>query len=262
MQTPATPILADDEDDVGFVLVISGTWKLDGSTKPLAGGQDLPAGAWIRPEKPDAGAYIVVSLYTGKAETYKKAVQLPPRVESNLVSRIWKAVFGHSRGGVVTAASRSVDLLQDTVLKLEEGKLNLAPALAETPAGTWHLRLSSWPAAAKKAPGQEKITVKAKVRWDPDVLESAEIEAGELEAGLYELGVVNERSGRLVGVPALVLVCRAADFDGKRASFDEAVALTESWDEETRLEAASQFLRVFLQALAENEPNPASPSGE
>jgi hypothetical protein len=249
---------ADDEDEiVGFVLEVSGTWILDGSNpRKVSGGDPLPAGARLRPA-PNAGKYIIICHYTGKAERYTSAVELPRRTDPSLTQRIWRAIAGRPRGGLVRASVRGSDLLEDAVLQLKDGQMDLRPALQGLPAGYWKLELTTALPKLNQTPDAAKAVKEASVLWDAEQSDSGLVQVDQFKAGLYELTVMDPNTGELAGDPVLVLVCDPSVFEENRKQFEEALALTKSWDKETRQAAAGHFLQFALEALADPAQRPA-----
>lgn len=246
------------ENTVGFVMEVSGTWLLDGKPpRRLAGGDELPSGGSLRPEKADEETYIIVGLYNGKAERFKKATKLPEREVASTVQRIWQAVMPRYRNGLAPTVSRGTGLLQNGVVELKEGRVDLGSALAELPSGKWTVRLTRLPADA----GEPQVQ-KRQVEWDVDDTESAWIAADGIQSGLYELSLISQRSGRAIESPAVVLVASSDDFAARQTAYAEAVKLTESWDEETQSEVADRFLQAFLVSLTEKHDSDGDPGRE
>lgn len=245
---PPTACAADD-DAIGFVMDISGTWRLEGKKTKLAGGDKLPGGATVVPEQPGPKTSIVVCFYTGEASTYRTRTTLPARAEASWSDRIWSVIQGHYRGGIVHAVSRG-DGIDDGVAQLDGQQLQLAPLLKNLPAGNHLFKftpLADGPSIADKEPASTTLSL----RWTPG--DSRPLAAGQLREGLYEVQLLNARSKQPTGAKATVLVATGAKFTTASEQFAKAVALTRTWDEATRAKASVSFLAAYLKALSEPE---------
>ncbi len=245
-------VQAADEDAIGFVMDISGTWRLEGKKTKLAGGDKLPGGATVVPEQPGPKTSIVVCFYTGEASTYRTRTMLPARAEASWSDRIWSVIQGHYRGGIVHAVSRG-DGIDDGVAQLDGQQLQLAPLLKNLPAGNHLFKftpLADDPSIADQESAPPASTTLS-LRWTPG--DSQPLVAGQLRTGLYEVQLLNARSKQPTGAKATVLVATGAKFTTASEQFAKAVALTRTWDEATRAKASVSFLAAYLKALSEPE---------
>ncbi len=235
--------IASAEEHAGFVLDVVGTWYLEGA-KPqkIAGGDKLPAGGAIAPKPADPKSRLVVCLFSGKTKTYSTKDTLPKRGEPSRTDKLMRAISGHYHGGIVHAVSRGEDL-SDSVLRLSDGKLEVAPLVSGLRADTYLLRF---------APAQESTpkdaTVTLKVDWKPQA--KPIVEAAGLASGLYRVQLLDKRTRQPAGSEALALIASADDYDAALRTLDEVKALTQTWDEEVRKVVGVDVLRACLESLA------------
>lgn len=236
------------DDSAGFVLDIRGVWLEQApAAKKLSGGDKVSPGATVYPQKPGPNTFIVICLYTGEAKTYTDKTTLPKRVEPSLASRIWAAVHGHYRGGVVHAISRGD--VADSVVPITGQGIDVISLVERLPAGSYSLKFT--PHAAAGAPQDETAPTTATIAWDP-ASEHAWA-ADKIAAGLYNVELLDNRSREPTGTAAALLVCSADSYESKSKAYAEAVALTKLWDEQARRSGAAPFLQSYLAALADEE---------
>jgi hypothetical protein len=242
--TLSSPKIAVAEEHAGFVLDIVGTWYLEGAQpRKIAGGDKLPSGGSIAPKPVDPTSRLVMCLFNGKTKTYTAKDTLPKRAEPSIKDKLVRAISGHYHGGIVHAVSRGEDLA-DAVLRLSDGKLDVAPLVSGLRADTYLLRF---------APAQESLPKDAAatltVDWKPQA--KLVIGAATLVSGLYRVQLLSKRTRQPTGSEALVLVSSADDYDARQKTFEEAKALTQTWDEEVRKIVATDVLRACLESLAD-----------
>jgi hypothetical protein len=254
MLMPAGARAADEA--AGLVLHVSGVWFQEpAAAKKLSDGDQLPAGATIYPQEAGPKTFIVVCLYTGVAKTYKNRTTLPDQVEPSLASRIWTAIHGHYRGGVVHAISRG-DELTDCVAKLTPQGIDVAPLMRQFTAGSYLLRFRASD-AARRSEG-ETAPVNVTVDWDPEKKQT--IVAGELTAGLYVVELLDNRSRQPTGSEAVVLARDAEEYERTGKAYADAVASTKAWDEQARHSGAGSYLRSYLAVLADEDSKETGPA--
>lgn len=241
---------APAENSVGFVLKVSGQWLLVGDKEQtIKAGDQLPAEAKIRPATGGKDVFLLICLYDGSTRRYDMEQRLPKRERESAAHRAWAAVAGRYRGGVVQAASRGQDLLVDGLVRLKDGQVDFAPLMGELPDGTWTFRLRPRKGADKKSDTRPAEARELTVKWLSG--ESAVSAANGLPPGLYDLQLVNSRTKRPVGNAVCVLICPDKTYSKQSAAFEEAVSLTKSWKDDEADEAAIDFLRAYLEELAQ-----------
>jgi hypothetical protein len=230
------------------VLDVNGVWLVEAATpKKLSGGDRLSAGATFYPQQSGPETYIVVCLYTGVAKTYKSKTTLSTRVEPALLSRIWTAVHGHYRGGVVHAISRGEDLA-DGVGKITPQGIDVGPLVEKLPAGPQLLRITARKAA--DSPDAKPAPIIVTVAVDPTTKQT--LAAGEMTPGLYKVELLDKRTRQPVGSEAVMLTCDSETHERTSAAFVAATASLKDWDDQARESGAGPFLQAYLEALADD----------
>lgn len=245
--TCAAAARAADDEPIGFVMDISGTWTIEGQKSKLAGGDKLPAGVTLVPQQPGPKTFIIVCLYSGEAVTYRERTLVPSKATSSWTDRIWGIVQGHFRGGVVHAVSRG-DGVDDGVARIDGQRLKIAALLKHLPPGTHLLRFTPVNRSGDASTANAATPLVLTVDWQGET--DLELDAKGLKAGLYQVHVLNKRSKQPTGAQATVLVAASEDFDELSQMFSNAVELTRAWDDATRAKAAPAFLAAYLNALA------------
>ncbi len=152
----ASAAKADDDRSIGFVLEMAGNWTVNGTA--LRVGQALPPGAEVRPVRGNsrqASSYVALVLLDSKvirvACTKDKACdpyRLPTSLvkSSSLFERISAAagnLFGERPERYTPTITRSEketpERSLETVVKLEDGKVGIAPLMRGLPDGEYAL---------------------------------------------------------------------------------------------------------------------------
>lgn len=252
------------QQQAGYVLELAGNWYLAGTPpRRLSPDDPLPAGAVVSAESPRPGDYIVIldnggDIFArrrcGRDDDCRQPVRLgttrrssrPGKLQT-LVRSVMTLLLGE-HDVYVPLRSRGVGrgLLREAVVSLQGGRLDLAPAFAQTPARDDQVRLREASAPAGTPAGA----------WLGPFRLAAGAGGGAalprvpgLRPGLYELVLLNSAGGVVVG-DAWVLVTAAPAHAGAAAAHAEARALAESWGEQVTPEGARSFLRAHLAHLA------------
>ncbi len=133
--------------DVGFVLEVQGTWKVEGPGHiVLKAGDSVPAqGIVVQLDKSAGAGKVLISLRTGEVKTIDADHNdLGKIATSENTNRIWSLASKRYHSELVSAQSRGGDdpvQLHEVLLRLTEGGLELAPAFEGLPPGLYQLRL-------------------------------------------------------------------------------------------------------------------------
>jgi hypothetical protein len=241
-----------DDEIVGFVLEKRGDWYLDGpQPRSLSEGDRLAEGATIRPKDQAPGkkkCSLTVCFSDGVAKVYSEPGTLTLRSKSNRsrLSRLWKVIAGRYSGGYVHAMSRGREL-SDGVVELKNEQIDPSAIFHVDNPGEYHLRF----ALIATTPSTVGGAVTIKFKWDAK--RPATVSAVGLRPGLYKCAVV-AADGRVQGdATAWVLVREARAYAQAAKTYQEAVDLSEKWDESVSSHAVLSFRRACLKALAESE---------
>lgn len=245
---PATTSGAE-ELTIGFVLYSTPGWivLIDGAQKSIAAGDKLMPGAVVRPPKDRTDPRLQLCLYDGTTVEYSVEKALPFRKKGVATHRIVSAVAGRYRGNTDLDAKRGSEHLTDGVLLIDDASIDLAPLFADLPEGTWTFRVQKAGAVDQKKPKDESQVLTVSAKWSAG--EAAPIQAANLTPGLYEFQLVNPRTKRPLEPSVVALVSNAGTFHEYAKQYENAVALTETWDAEIRDHTAEPFLRAFLEQL-------------
>jgi hypothetical protein len=249
----ATRLVAEEPSSIGLVLDIQGTWLLEGKPpKAISGGDSLPPGATVFPEKDAKEPRLEVWFRSGNVESYTAKAKLPAEAKDSLISRIWSALHGHYHAGVVHAVSRG-DQFDDGVAECVNGSLYLSGLVLNAVEGTV-LRLVPINSDGKpKADGKPTTAT---------LVAEAEhyLVKGTFPNGLYKLEILDRRSRKPTGDESVLLICSPAEFETFRTQYNDALDLMQSWNEQTRAKCLSKVKQAFLQALADEMTAKTSPA--
>lgn len=249
---------AQARDEVGFVLKMSGHWVLERPSMPpqrITERQSIPPESKLRPESPGATVTILLiddtkidcsSSNLGRcSEPFNLSSPSPGKRE-----RITKAVMllfekqptRYDRPALVRG--REVNL-QDSVVRLQDGKMDLSPVFRNAEKHAY--RLQVW----QIGPGTKSDGAPTEVllRWNPGT--TTFVSAKGIKSGLHEINVVNEGTKEPLAGVAWILVSTPEQYNKNVTAFQEAVALTQHWGKEVGRDSVQSFLRAYLDALAE-----------
>ena len=242
------------EDSVGFVLENYGDWYLEKApSKTLSEGQEVPAGAKIRPkEEGQAGekCLLTICLYNGQPKFYRRidcikgAATLPARPDPSSVNRLCRAIGGRYAGGYIHALSRGKEI-SDGVVRQEKGRIDLAAVFHADIPGEHQVQFRPTAQSSANPPGPVTI----RFVWDPK--RSTTVNTVGLRPGLYECTVLSQGGQWEGDATAWVLVSESPAYERAADTYREAVALSEAWDDDVSPHAVVSFRRACLKTLAE-----------
>lgn len=163
------------------------------------------------------------------------------------VAEALRPYFTHGEAAqtFIAAESRGVEGdLNEAVLLLRAGEVDLAPALKDLWSGTYRLRFE--PLTAGAAPGKP-----FRVEWKP---KSAAVAAPPgLKPGLAKIAFLDPGTNQPTNNKAWVLVSTPDDYESRAASFQSMLEATATWTDELSRPASRAVLRVWLQAMADGK---------
>jgi hypothetical protein len=242
---------------VGFVIASEGgDWFKNGDkSQTLEYNTPLVAGDEVAPLAANQDAVLHVCLFDGKPHTIAhnkdqphEKHQLTAVEPSGLFKKLGRAFGSRYRPVAAETLSRGGSgVLADAPAKLDANGLDLGQVFAPKFAGKYSLEFVRIDCDEKPLPGAPIV---AEFNWDSD--HPQPLSGIVIEPGLYRMDMVETgEQGEKLPASVIVLVAQGADYDAVNAYFQEAVALTEGWDERIDLEQKLGFLRACLLALAE-----------
>lgn len=252
-------------DPVGFVLDIRGSWHLNGDrSQQVYKGSSLPAGGLLTfGGDHQSAAYVNIADQTGKLIISKRcgntgacSVRLPnaPPANDSLVGRVFRGIMDLWRGepgkyGVFKSQGNNEEL-QEAVLKLAEGKVDLSLVLIGLKKGSFVLDFK--PLSVPGEPTSRSRIGPLTLDWDPQ--KPASLSIPNLQPGLYEIRQLEEGSLEPSGpgTEAWVLVANPTDYEKLRSCFSRAQAVTKEWGTSVKPNTVRSFLRGDLDYLAAN----------
>lgn len=253
------------QEKIGYVLDVKGMWSLDNNpSQRLSRAAALPAEGVIRLRASSGvGAnYIVIANLSGevikKRECYGpencQEVVLPRSVGrsisflSRVYTRIMDRVFSQPDRYRAAISRGAGGEMQEAVVMLTAGKVNLGSAFTKMGRGKYLLRLES--------PGGEKQeTVRPlEFEWNPAV-EPSLVELNGIKEGLYRLSLLDARDGQSLGggMDAWILVCEPETYEKVSSDFREVSKQTAAWESKVSRATIRSFLRAYLDELAERK---------
>ena len=168
--------------------------------------------------------------------------------ESTLVSRILaeakRAFSEHPDRYVPTITRGAGGSLQEAVVRLKDGHLEVAPAFQSMKKGSYLLRIRSPKDEAEPISGGalEQLAFE----WDPE--HPVPLAVGNLRPGVYVLSLLRTHSEdhEPTGDQSWILATGAADFEKAAASFQQAKQTVSQWPEVVQQGEARGFLRAYL----------------
>lgn len=245
-------------EPVGLVLSISGEWivKSGAKVRALKSGDSVPNG-WVL-SGPKAGSIVIVL-------TDGRKVKCPGDIENNSAISIngqqkaagdWLSgairMFSQRPATWVVAESRGVQLpgqdvaLKDEVLKVDSGRVDLAPALSSVNNGKYFLRLYKLGADGNSVRllGPEPVSVQ---KGKPVLINQPE--PGNV--GIYKVSLSVERSEPLDS-EGWLLVCDSKHYAACLPLFEKARSACEDLKPEATPKLVRGLLRAYMAVLSDS----------
>lgn len=237
--------------DIGFVLEVKGDWRLKGhDDTPIVAGDILPAqGILMRVAGSNDDGEVVVSLCTGKVETYRKSPsQLEKRLDDQQVNPLWTLAGKRYHSDLISAQSRGdkdENNLRDDVVLLQNENLHLASVFEKMPPGAYRLRLE--PIQDLTEENATSVILLDVYEWSPSSKPSLKVEPNL--RGAYELYAVAVDTANPEAA-SLAVICAPGEYDQLGKDFQAARELVSSWGEVTSPSVNRRFLQATLASLA------------
>lgn len=254
----------------GIVTSVSGTWLVDGIK--LYRGQRLPVGALIKAKEPNPKYSRVVILLLDHTEISRtcnrqgrcgEPIKLPDEVNSQSLKSagpgapsFWARFviamnsFRARRPRYRKTLARGGGSLEDAVVRLDKGQIDLQPVLSNIDAQSFLLTIMTITDETDTTPTR-KIVERLPLRWDGKG--QAVISVPDIKPGLYQVDFAKpakEESSPTDNV--WILIVESSQFQKVSSEYLKARALTDNWEGPTEPNA-STFLRAFLETLATEE---------
>jgi len=258
-------VAARAQEKIGYVFDVKGEWSLDGNPSTRLGrAAALPSGGVIRLRAASGVGtnYIVVAdisgVVIGRREcdepescqpvVLPRTVRRSPSMLSRLYARIMDR-FGRRPDTYAAAISRSAGgEMQEAVVLLAEGKVDLSPAFEKMGAGKYLLRVESLGDGSGETAGPLEFA------WNP-VGENAVMEVKGLRQGLYRLSLLDAKDLQPLGggMDAWILVCEPDTYRDTSSDFREVSGQTAAWKSQVSRATVRSFLRAYLDELSERK---------
>ncbi len=249
----------------GFVLDLRGEWRLEGATKALTVGSEVPAGSVLRAAKPEARqAITIVASGSGQVLLAKKCAAAkdcegpipvpftrPGSDAPGALALLLEKVAARLRGSpslYVATITRGERPVADAVLELANGKLAMAAALAGCAPGTYEVALRP----LSCSPGRECASrdLGDDYRWSPEA--AMPLAAPGVVPGLYELELARVSAQYLPqSYTAWVRISTGDRHARDAAAWQSARELAASWGPEVDPATRQVFLRGVLASLGD-----------
>lgn len=241
----------------GVVLGIVGKWQLKSRPAHPAGFGDPVAASDTLYGVRDGS--IVIAFPSQSKRFYRKcdapkcefnlAGAIPLQPAPSILARVAEALKPYFKDGdteqrFIAAESRGADGdLDEAVLLLRAGEVDLSPSLRDMAAGTYRLRFEPL------ARGGGKPARPFRIAWKPHT--AAVVTLPGMEAGLVRIAQLDPGTDQPTDNKAWVLLSTSDDYARRAAAFQEVLDATSTWTDELSRSAARAVLRAWLQALAD-----------
>jgi hypothetical protein len=234
---------------IGFVLSSKGRWV--SATRPsqfLTFGDEVLGGDLVRPETATEENLLEVCLRDGSAVSFSKESRLPRQVTSSYSQRLWAALTANYRPIAVAPISRGGDdsSLADGLCKIVDGGLELAPAFAAKPRGSYRVQLEQITPAGKAAPGAAAIA--KSFHWNPS--DRRPLNVGAVPPGLYALRLLN-RDSAATGDECWIVIIDADQYDATKDRLRRRLDDAENTWHGVSYKNKRDFRRAYLAAIAD-----------
>lgn len=237
---------SEEPQAAGFVMEVTGEWKLDGKT--VAPGDLLAFGAKLDPADPATESRITVCEFaTGNARSEDGGFQMAGSAAGG-GNPFWRAIGFRYQNRLVETVSRDPgNFLVSAVLPVRDGRLDLGAAMGSAKPGVYRAKIRLLSPLKTESGGDPPPIDLGNVEWKGETCLSQE--PGDFRPGLYQLTAHHAETGNPIAV-ATVVVAGEAGFEDCRKKFAEAQAQAASWSEEIRDVAGENWIQASLEAIA------------
>ena len=256
-----------EHESIGYVFDSTGDWMQDGARFAHKSGDPVYEGAVITldtagKQAPPKTAGIVIILFSGKREArsfeqpanFATPIVLPRSLgkQKSRTERLLRAMGGlfsaHSEKYLITTVRGPGSLrLNEAVVKLDDGQIDLAPVFTDAPLGKYLVRLHFVGAEASRE--GNAMPQSLGFDWKPGSKQRVAIPG--LQPGLWRISLLQPEDKRPLGVDAWALICAPGKYEKVAGSFDQVVALSKKWGEKVDSGEVQSFLRAALDVLAQ-----------
>jgi hypothetical protein len=253
---------AGELEPMGYVFRLDGDWiqndePIKNAGDPVYAGATITLDPEYKVKNPMQGSIAIV-LFNGNLETRSaeskenlyEPIKVPPVDRSTLLSRFLQAVAGlfakRPENYAVTMARGGDSVrLQEAVVKLEDGKVDLTPVLKVVPPGKYLVRFR----LVEREGTSGGSSAPKPVEFERKLHETPLIAVQGIRSGLWRMSLLRPQDERPLGVDAWVLVRTPERYQEAAESFKDALAITQSWGEKVDLSELRSFLRTSLDVL-------------
>jgi len=262
-------------DAAGFVLAITGTWKIEGMESQLRKGETIPAQRRVHmyPGGSTIPSITIVRLDGRPAiiRTCQQPVDCATPIEldvqgevpssfEKIRSVITRLFHDDKDNRYVIPLSRGEPTLREAVLLLNNDPVDFSQVLDGVAVDRYIVRLellrgiSSPQEAGVATPRQSSFD------WNPQVPKPVTI--GQLMPGLYRVKLLRPLASGYgpIGIEAWVLLSEASVYAERQAAFSRLEEFTTRWGKQVARTAVRSFLRAGLEELVAVKQEEASPN--
>jgi hypothetical protein len=242
--------------NVGRVLDVSEEWRQIENGRDVGKvqrGQGIESGNILRP-RTDRGRVVIHlrndRVITCEANELKECGPFVLSRQSSVLGRFFGAIsilISPWSGDIVPVITRPPGdhqgLLQEAVVEIDGGKLDLSPAFERMRAGHYFVRV-----VRMNGDSVDRRLDQVEVKWESDL--SLRLSVPEMAPGLYRLLLLDEtRDHEPAGAQAWILVSDPKRFQKNSSEFHQALIWTRQWSERSGPNAQQVFLRSYLNYL-------------
>lgn len=240
---------------IGYVFEVNGEWVLNGQSRSLTQADSVLAGGTITFRRDTFGSsYIFIADLTGRIirsmrcdrEDCSRPIPLPKSDAGHPsgLGRVFSAVMSFWRRSpedYYTKIPRAGGILEESVVTLKDGRVDLSSVFKNKTAGSYLLRIVS-----KGRPRQQGLK---EVVFDWDRTGQSRLPLPTIKAGLYEIQLLSlqDRERLEPGEEVWVLILPPGkSFNVASDQFKKVVADTAQWNAHELEESRRSFLRAYL----------------
>lgn len=244
---------------IGYVLDVKCDWFMN--SRKLARATPVTAGAHIHFQNTNQTNCGIVILNNNGAVLVKRDCNRPgecdqpfnlpnnapqPSAPARVANAVWRLLWGSPQERYESTVSRGKNL-NEAILELKAGSVDLSPVFKDIEADTYNLRFTP---VERPRKGKVSGPISVVFSWRPP--QSPPLRVAGLSPGLFNLNLLDAIGDQLVPSDSevWVLVSDPAHYRELSRAFAEAKSLTESWGDEVKPDAKHTFLRTYLASLA------------
>ena len=245
---------------IGYVVDVSGDWRVNSSAKSISIGQTVNSGDVIGiHQKSKRGAYVTIVNFQGTIIAARHCnissdcdapIKLPPRPESRqsklstILDSVMSLLFGEPDRYSVHRVRGAPEMVESVVL-LTNRQIDLSSVFQNVDEGHYWVAFQR----IQKDGSIEDDATRLSLDWNPAT--RSLLAKPDLDIGLFQISLVNRDGDPVsVGTEAWIFIANPGRYPQALETFDNISAMAKQWGKDVKVETVRSLLRAQLYQIA------------